>query len=460
VQNMGGSPANIEIKYMAGDGSLISAGGCPQAGVCDAIPAGGGWTFVESQNGGLPAGYLGSAVIVSDQPIAVLFGKDSDRGGGYFQTAGDTVALSAGSGKLFLPIVIDRDGPAQNWDARFAIQNMGDSTACATLVYLSNYTDSEVRTDPAAGAAPLAGCPNGGIPIPANGTLFRSFATMGVGPSFTGSVRVDLQKNGQGVQPAQQSVVASAEVYSTTSRHFASYSGLTTNEMGTSLLLPLVERTASGRWSTDFEIMNSDPSQPANVTLRIEGWDGNNQYVVKESSFTVNASRICFQDSDWANCLSPGDTLPQNFHDGVARITSTKPVGVIVSRSTNADETYTSYRAITVDSASQKVFLPLVNKNSPTGASRTGWNSWVRVMVADGGWANVTVRYIGTGGEFSYTTPLYRAATFIQPWESVLPDGFVGSAIIESDRPIVALGNVTAGAYAGDTELIYNGVPQ
>ena len=112
--------------------------------------------------------------------------------------AGDTVAVDAGSGRLYLPLVVNRDGVAQNWDSRFAIENMGGTTACATLVYTGNGTDSEVYRDPVPGAQAQAGCSKGGIAIPAGGTLFRSVLTMGVGPSFTGSVRVELVQNDQG----------------------------------------------------------------------------------------------------------------------------------------------------------------------------------------------------------------------------------------------------------------------
>lgn len=468
VQNMGSAPANIEIKYMKEDGTVVASEACPTWGLCSAILPGGGWTFQESQNPGLPQGFQGSAVITSDQPIAVLMGRDSDRGGGFFAAAGDTVALNTGSDKLYLPLVAYRDGPAQNWYSRFAVENMGDSTACAALVYTSNFADAEVHRDPdnAANPSPTPDpqCPNGGISIPPGGSLLKSALSMGVGPNFTGSVRVDLQTNAQKVPASKQSVVASSEVFSSNSSQFASYSGFTTADMGTSLLLPLTERQAGYQWSTNFEIMNSDPTQPANVTLRIDGWDSSQnppQFIVKQNTFQLRASRMCFQDSDTANCLAPGDVLPLNFNDGVARISSDKPVGVVVTRSAIGSDSYVTYSGVRTDTASKRVYLPLVNKNSPTAASRTGWSSWVRVLVADGGAANLTVRYIGPGlpgGESSYTIPIYRSTTLIQPWDGALPDSFTGSAILESDQPIVALADVTTGNFAGDPDLMYSGV--
>jgi hypothetical protein len=289
---------------------------------------------------------------------------------------------------------------------------------------------------------------------------------MGVGPGFTGSVRVDLHENAEKVPPSQQFIVASTDVWNSTTHRFANYRGLTESEMGNSLLLPLVEREAGNEWSTDFEIVNADPSQPANVTLEFSGWDGSQnppQFVTKANTFSVRASRICFQNSDWANCLAPGDTLPHNFSDGVARISSSKPVGVIVSRSSNLREAYSNYRAVKTESATQRVYLPLVAKNSLAAFWRLGWHSWVRVITTDGGPANLTVRYFGDalpGGQAAYSTSMYRSVTLVQAWESILPDGFFGSAIIESDRPILALGNVVTSGYPGDPDFMYNAVAQ
>src|SRR4030042_869442 len=164
------------------------------------------------------------------QPIAVLMAKDVDKGGGFYAAAGETVALNAGSDKLFLPVVLNRNGSAQDWSSRFIIQNMGDQTACATLVYTSNQTDSEVYWDPydpkIKNPTRQPGCPKGGMPIPPNGSLLRNWFTMGVEPAFQGSVRVDLHANAQNVPPSQQYIVATADIFNSLSRQLASYRGL------------------------------------------------------------------------------------------------------------------------------------------------------------------------------------------------------------------------------------------
>jgi hypothetical protein len=82
-------------------------------------------------------------------------------------------------------------------------------------------------------------------------------------------------------------------------------------------------------------------------------------------------------------------------------------------------------------------------------------------MVADGGKANVVVRYFGLdlpGGSIAYNVAVDREFTVFQYLESMLPDGFAGTAIIESDRPIVALANLTTDVFRGDTDFLYNGI--
>ena len=84
------------------------------------------------------------------------------------------------------------------------------------------------------------------------------------------------------------------------------------------------------------------------------------------------------------------------------------------------------------------------------------------MLGADGGEANVHIRYLGLdlpGGELSYTVHATREFTVFQFAGAVLPDGFAGTAILESDRPIVALANLSTDVFTGDTDLTYNGVP-
>lgn len=474
VQNVGDAPAAVEVEYHDEQGNLVGRDACPTPGGCPLLEPGEGWTFFQRDNPSLPHDFRGSAVVTTDQPAVVLLAKDVIQPDGGFLIAGDTLSATTGASTLYLPLTASRDGPQRDWNGRFAVQNLSDTvTACVTITYLSNYTDSEVhwdpydpsQTDPKPRRKP--GCPYGGMPLNPRATIFRGPDTMGVSTPFTGSVRIDTHKNSKGVSASQQFLSATADIWNSLFRPFASYRGLVESELGQTIVLPLVDREVGplNQWSTHFQIINKDPQKPAQVVIRFEGWDLSQsppQFVVKLNRITVRGARMCFQDrDDFANCLAPGDRLPQNFV-GTARIIASKPIGVVVNRSGKFSDVFTNYRGIRPQDGARRVLLPVLNRNfGPYGNAR-GWNSWFRVMVADGGSANVTVRYFGRdlpGGTVAYGQHVFREFTVFQHLESVLPDGFAGTAIIESDRPIVALANLTTDVFFGDTDLLYNGIP-
>ena len=469
VQNIGAIDANVTVAYYGENGAKIGEDACPSPG-CAALGPGQGWTFFQENNPQLPSGYKGSAVVESDQPIVALQAKDIRRDG-RFSVDGDTTNILAGSSRMFLPLIANHDGAQSDWNGRFAVQNLSDTTtACVTMTYLSNNTDGEIAWDPykpgSKSATKQNGCPNGGRPIAPHATLFRDPDSFGVPSNFTGSVRIETSKNGQNVAPEQQLLSATADTWNSNASPFASYRAIDSGDMSNTVLLPLVDREvgAYNGFSTRFQIENKDPSRAAQVTIRFEGFDldHGNAFVAKQNTMTVGGARLCFQDrDDYANCLAPGDALPRNFV-GTARLTSTQPIGVIVSRGMRYNDVFTNYRGFRPEDGANRVLLPVMNKSFGPFNGNRGWDSWFRVLVADGGEANVTIRYKGLdlpGGEVSYTVHAFREFTVFQPNESILPNGFAGTAILESDRPIVALANLTTDVFSGDPDLLYNGVP-
>lgn len=468
VQNIGESPATVIVTYYDEAGRQAGQDVCPST-ACPALGPGQGWTFFQEGNPRLPAGYQGSAVVESDQAIVALQAKDVRRNGA-FMIDGSTTSIAAGSYRMYLPLLANRDGAQQDSQGRFVVQNLGAETACVTITYLSNYTDGEVHWDPykpgKKGAAKQPGCSKGGRPIPPHGSLFRDPDTFGVGAGFTGSVRIETHDTNAGVKANEQVLLATADYWNTLYNLFSSYRALDQNDLSTTVYLPLIDREVGplNGFSTRFQIENKDPDKAAKVTLSIQGFalDYGGAYVTKQNTVTVQGARLCFQDrDDFANCLAPGDALPRNFV-GTARLTSTQPIGVIVTRSTRFGDPFTNYRGFAPGDASTRVLLPVLNKNYGPYQGHAGWNSWFRVLVADGGTANVRIRYFGLdlpGGEQSYTRQANREFTVFQFDEAFLPNGFAGTAIIESDRPIVVLGNIYTDVFTGDTDLLYNGIP-
>ena len=127
-----------------------------------------------------------------------ILAKDVMRGDKY-SIAGDTLTMGQGSHRVFLPVTGKHDGPNMDWSGRFVIQNMSDTVqACVQITYLSIQTDSEVAWEPyklptsGKPSDPQPGCPNGGMPLPARGSIFKYPDNMAVSDKFTGSVRIDL----------------------------------------------------------------------------------------------------------------------------------------------------------------------------------------------------------------------------------------------------------------------------
>ena len=472
IQNIGDADANIQLNYYDEQGKLAAQDGCPSP-YCPPMYPGSGWTFFQQYHPGLPLGFQGSAVVSTDQPIVALLAKDVWRGSS-FGIAGDTVTVGPGSHRMYLPAASKRSGAEGEWNGRFVVQNMSDTvTACVTISYISNESDDEVAWEPFRPPAdgkpgnPKQGCPNGGMPLPPRASIFRYPDNMPVDDGFAGAVRVDLHKNSKGEDASKQFVSATGDTWSAYKSSFSSYRGFDEGELGREIVLPLIDRQVgpANSYSTRFQIVNKTPSRPAKVTLTFEGYDmggGDPVYVSKTNTLTIKGSRMCVQNSDDAsNCLPEGERLPFNFI-GTVRLTSTEPIAAVVLRGTTLNDTFTDYRGIRPQDGTNRVLLPVLNKAyGPVAGVGDGWGSWFRVMVADGGWATVKVTYYGIDlpdGQASYTVRVNREFTVFQYLESVLPRGFAGTAIIESDRPIVALANLFNDLLPGDPDLLYNGI--
>ena len=444
VQNLGSGPAQVNVTYYDSTGRAVTS----DAG---AIAPGHAGSFAIGSNKNVPDGYRGSALIDSDQPIIALRRTDM-KGRSAEMIDGELLAPQTEGGALFLPLVMSHGGAFQSWESRLFIHNMSDTTACVTLTYISAETGGEVKYDPKRLTSRTRGsgrCPNGGTPLEAHATLLRDPASFGVPSGFAGAVRVDTSANSEGVAAWDQFLAASVDTYNTPFNLLASYRGLTRGELSTRVVLPLVERQIGpdGSYGTRFQIVSGD-SKPVRVSLHIEGIDGAGNPVSKDSTFTFTGAKQCEQSADdAANCLAPGDALPPGF-SGTARVVASSAVGIVVQRGSYFGG-YASYRAMPEEEGSRRVALPAANNTS-----------WIRIRVVDGGVANVRIRYTGgnlPGGQQMQTVTVRGTATVFQA-DAGLPAGFDGAAIVESDRPIVALGAFDFGA-GGDRGLIYDAFP-
>ena len=456
IQNVGVSPANIELTFYDAAGVRIATDGCPQAGRCEALQPGFGWSFFQQGFDALDPGYRGSAHVVIDQPFVSLLARDAFKDG-LFQIAGDTLRLGGGGSRLYAPIVQN----TASYVSRLSLQNTsGDLEGCFEIAYYAAGSLSPVVVDPPAASAD---CPAGGHLLAPRASLLRDEQSLPLASGFDGSAIVRAYDTASGVAAERQRPSLIVDTREREGAGMATSRALDEREVSRTVVLPLVDYlTNEGQttFSTRFRILNADPSLPNEIELRFEGETATGDRLEIEHAITVFGNRTCDQRMAGAGgCLPETVALPAGFR-GTVRMEAIEPVAVIAQR-LSPDGPLADYRGFTVEEASRQVVLPVLNKNFGPWGGHRGWNSWFRVLTFDGSTATIRVVYYSKHfpmGLFSLPLLVDRQRTFRQ-WENRrLPDGWVGSAIIVADRPVVVIANLESDVFAGDPVMLYNGV--
>jgi len=455
IQNVGVRAATVELDFHAMDGSKVASDGCPGAG-CEALRPGFGRSFFQQGLAGLAPGYRGSAFVTIDQPFVAMLARDVFHGN-QFEIAGDTLRLGGGSSRQFLPVVQNTSA----YVSRITIENTSDEAdACFQVTYYRQGSLSPVATDP---PGPTSGCPNGGERVAPRGTMMRDETNLPVPSGFDGAAVVRSYDTGAGVNADAQLPSVSIDSRNRTGIGLASSRAIGRDELSRVVVLPLVERDVTDEestWTTRFRILSGDPTTPNAVTLLFEGSDGAGGRIEIENTVTVLGSLTCDQTlNGGGGCLPPDESLPPTFV-GTVRMQSVEPIAVVAQR-IGANGPLADYRGFTAEEASRQVVLPVVNKNYGPYGGHEGWNSWFSVLTFDGTIAHVRVVYYSKqfpDGLISQPVTVDRQRTFRQWEDRNLPDGWVGSAIIVSDRPVVVVANLESDVFKGDPVMMYNGV--
>jgi hypothetical protein len=456
VQNVGTAPATVEIDLFNNSGQRVATDTCPQSGACGPVQPGFGRSFFQQTLPDLPQNYRGSATISSDQPFTALLARDVLRADGEFQIAGDAIRLGPGSSEHVLPWVVN----TADYVSRITVQNPNpDNGACVQIAYHQQAITSPRAVEPATASQQ---CPNGGFYLAPNASWVRDEHNIGAPFGFEGGALVRTQPVGGSGTRGQ--VQVTVDTRDRTAAGLATYRSISAEEVSRVVLLPLVDRNhteGQSTFSTRFRIMNANPLLPNEVTLRFVGRTPGGEEFEVEHTLTVNAARTCDQRATGGNaCLPPGITLPNQF-SGTVRMQSVEPIAVVAQRVSN-DGSLADYRGFTAEEASTQVVLPVLNKNfGPFGGNR-GWNSWFRILTFDGSSARVFVVYYSSHFPDGLRPPapitVQGQMTFRQWEHRGIPDGWVGSAVVVSDRPIVVVANLESDVFEGDPVMLYNGV--
>lgn len=455
IQNVGVSPAHVQLDFHDVAGAPVASDGCPSA-TCETIAPGLGRSFFQEGFEGVAPGYVGSAFLDIDQPFVALLAKDSFRAGG-FEIAGDTLRLGGGSPTQYAPVVVNTGTSV----SRLAVQNAStQSDACFEIAYFEAGSSVPVALDP---ATPGRGCPAGGELVAARGTLRRDESNLPVPVGFDGSAVIRAIDTATGVRAISQQPTVTVDTVNRVGAGLASYRTIGGDELSRTVVLPVADRDGSegqSSWSTRFRITPADPAAGTQVTLLFEGHDGAGGRVEFEHDVHVVGALTCDLRAPGAGgCLPPGEDLPPRFF-GTVRMQAIEPIAVVAQRISATGE-LADYRGFTAEEASRQVVLPVLNRNYGPWGGTSGWNSWFRVLTFDGSVAHVRVVYYSRqfpNGLISDPVVVERERTFRQWEDPSLPDGWVGSAVIVADRPVVVVANLESDVFEGDPVMMYNGV--
>jgi len=458
IQNVGSNPATIQIDFYDQNGDRVATDGCPDVDGCGALQPGFGWSFFQQSLSELEVGYEGSAFVTVDQPFVALLARDAFLSDGNFQIGGDALRLGASGGRQFLPLV---ENTLDNVSQITVENSSGTDSACVGFRFYEAGSLSPVAVEP--GGA-TSGCANGGTLLGPNSTLVRDEQSLPVPIGFDGSAVVETFATSGGVSADAQGLAVMVDTRARDGAGLASSRSFGRDELSNVVVLPLVDRNASQgqtTWTTRFRILSGTPEVPNEVTLLFDGENAAGDRVEIEHTVTVTGALTCDQRFDGVSgCLPSGVSLPATFF-GTVRMEAIDPIAVVAQR-LSPDGAFADYRGFTAEEASRQVVLPVLNKNFGPWGDNRGWNSWFRVLTFDGSVAHVTVIYYSKAfpdGLFpSGAARVDGQRTFIQWKNSALPDGWVGSAVIVADRPVVVVANLESDVFGGDPVMLYNGV--
>lgn len=443
VQNLSESQAaNIVISYYDANGVT------PIATQNAQIPAGGALTFFNGQGGTVamsaPAGFRGSVVISSDQPIAAitnLIGSGVGESYGGFSSGGQTVNV---------PLVTRNNFGVST---AITVQNTGSAATTVNVAYTPGVAGNAGQTDGAT------------IPVGASVTFAQSGKT-GLGDRFVGSATITAGAGGSIVAIVNQEGNSQLLTYNAF------------NAGGTSIAVPLLVANNFGAL-TGLQIQNNGGAA-ADVTVTYTANTVTSPGTVGSVCGTPPATTFNLGAGASKTLIQAPGSAAEGFNDffngcryvGGATITSAQPLVAIVNQV--AGSSASSYESFATANATGTVKVPLAMANN------FGAFTGIQVQNVGGASTDITLTYgpnTVTGGD-ACGTPVARTATiaagasvtFIQSGAGAATDGFdsqfatcryVGSATVTAAAggKVVAIVN-QASTGGGDTLFTYNAFNQ
>lgn len=431
IQNVGSAPANIVVTaYDKNSATTYISSQVAEAGATVGL--------IPSNFSGMPAGFVGSAVVSSDQPIKAVVNVSNVQSGVYGVAGGKAQALYQGTEradtKLYFPMVKNnRFGK----DTAFYIQNAGTAAASVTAVFKMDTGTPGIYT------YTVSVDPNKMVLINPSDALVPS--TSGAGRDNIGSLTVSSAQPLAGTVLEYTRLEAPATVLGGTR-------GFTAADFDTKAYAPLIKNARFGRF-TGIQVQNAS-ANAIDVTITYIGASANTPCV--GNSYTDTATGILAGASKTFNQQAGSTTLPANCTASATIVATGNFIATVNENNiTNAPIAAITYSAIPDKAKTTKISVPQF-KDRRFGAT-TGLQiqnvgtvpaaNIVSTFACRGGTTFTAVsvaRSAVAGGSIQWYQPYVNQSSLFTTANPFAALNVVCGVTIIGDQPIVAIANETA----------------
>jgi len=420
VMNVGTGPASVKVHFYAEAGNEVTLV------QNTALAVGSSWNIYTPDISGLTAGFKGSVVVESDQPVVAIGSENVTYSNGNIGVSQFSGMAASDIGLNFYLPNVNKTFGGSGWSTRITIQN---ATTAANAVTVRYYNGDGTERAAAVQTVNLA----------ANGsaTLEQS-ANTNLPTGWLGAATV----TGGG------DVAVVVDVMSADGR-LETYNGIDAGDM--TLFIPtLLSGFGSNLWNTSFQVFNPSSTLTANITI---------DYYTSGSATPVKTVTAALGPLQAINRYQPNDGLGSGWIGSVRIVSSDNPVVAVASQSSGAAGTSKASIYNAFGSGATTAYLPTVLRNFGGSNYVTSF----QIMNVGATPASVTVQYFTPGS----TTPVKTVNLSIDPYNSVnryQPDadpelgaGWQGSVKVTSDVAVVVIGSQNALNRSGDTVGQYDG---
>lgn len=410
IQNQSDQQANITVKFYWADNDPVNGGTLAYTHT-DTIDAKKSVTYYVPNLTGLPDGFVGSAVVEADQPIAAILNTNKVVGTTEPNRLGSANGVLTPSTTVYAPYL--RRNYYSRFNSYIAVQNTSNTAADVTITYKAYADGSTAATETASVSA-------------YSSRIFYQNETAGLGDGFRGGAVVES------TVPLAVVVNDADSGASEITSSFESYNGL--SEGSTTLYLPKLSCNYYTHYQSSFTVQNvGDTAATITANYTFKSSTDGQTYTFSKTSGLIQPGAV------WGPYLAAEaqSGITQGFMGtGSAIVTSSQPlVGVVTETNLNLGTTYI-FEALPTGGTS--ILFPKFDRNY------YGYNGGIQFQNVSGSDATVYATFSGGGLTSDVTTaPVTLAPGASSYWysESVpgLIDNFYGSVVVTSDQDIVAV---------------------